>query len=467
MIVEKILQSKKNSNCILDLEKSLLSDDEDGILSSMDTFQELFTQLYKRKMIQLSSDLDTNEEIYRLWLIERKNDLVTNLLSYLNYENEKIQEKSLEVLMTLVRLEGAHKETWNFPVELFDKIVNELLNSNINQEMNVLKFQEYMQYDDILLHSLKAVMDILNKMEEVSDIFLTNLFYLLNTIRYPKEFQTGGYNTLLSQNNPKIAPFFFKKRQLRRLFSDVWERYLKFPLPLPLLKKVLLVLHKKVIPHLENPCLMTDFLTDSYSQKGVISLLSLNSLFLLMDKYNIEYPDFFVKLYSLTNAEVINGKFNLRFFYLSDLFLSSIHIPAYLIAAFVKKLSRIALISRTDSVLRILCLVINLMIRHKSVSVLFHREDPTTAFEDPFDFDEPDPAKCRAIESSLWEIKTLQSHVVPSVCRKAKMINRPLPSVELENVALNATMDSLYKNQRKRPFTEVPLSLCKPLKICL
>ncbi|GFY79068.1 nucleolar complex protein 4 homolog B [Trichonephila inaurata madagascariensis] len=444
MIVEKILQSKKNSNCILDLEKSLLSDDEGGILSSMDTFQELFTQLYTRKMIQLSSDLDTNEEKYRLWLIERKNDLVANLLTYLNYENEKIQEKSLEVLMTLVRLEGAHKETWNFPVKLFDKIVNELLNSNINQEMNVLKFQEYMQYDDILLHSLKAVMDILNKMEEVTDIFLTNLFYLLNTIRYPKEeFQTVGCNAFLSQNNPKTAPFLLKRRQLRRLFSDVWGRYLKFPLPLPLLKKVLLVLHRKVIPHLENPCLMTDFLTDSYSQKGVISLLSLNSLFLLMDKYNIEYPDFFVKLYSLTNAEVINGKFNLRFFYLTDLFLSSIHIPAYLIAAFVKKLSRIALISRTDCVLRILCLVINLMIRHKSVSVLFDREDPTTAIEDPFDFDEPDPLKCRAMESSLWEIKTLQSHVVPSVCRKAKMINRPLQSFELENVALNATMDSV------------------------
>ncbi|PRD28766.1 UNVERIFIED_CONTAM: noc4l-b [Trichonephila clavipes] len=323
MFVEKILQSKKNSNCILDLEKSLLSDDEDGILSSMDTFQELFTQLYKRKMIQLSSDLDTNEEIYRLWLIERKNDLVTNLLSYLNYENEKIQEKSLEVLMTLVRLEGAHKETWNFPVELFDKIVNELLNSNINQEMNVLKFQEYMQYDDILLHSLKAVMDILNKMEESSTLlkFLSKCMCICLPMN-------AEYSVLYIKKSvdPKIAPFFFKKRQLRRLFSDVWERYLKFPLPLPLLKKVLLVLHKKVIPHLENPCLMTDFLTDSYSQKGVISLLSLNSLFLLMDKYNIEYPDFFVKLYSLTNAEVINGKFNLRFFYLSDLFLSSIRI---------------------------------------------------------------------------------------------------------------------------------------------
>ncbi|GFS95922.1 nucleolar complex protein 4 homolog B [Nephila pilipes] len=464
MIVEKILQSKKNANCILDLEKSLLSNDEDDILSSMHTYQKLFVQLYERNMIQLSPNLDSNEEKYRLWLIDRKNDLVDNLLTYLNYNNEKIQGESLEVLMTLVKLEGLNSEEWNFPNELFGKIVNELLSHCVDEKGNIHKFQEYMQYHDILMHSLKAALNILNDKEKVTDIFLTNLFYLLNTINFPKEFQTTTPNTYLPQGSLK-APFFCKKNLLRKLFSNTWFRYLKFQLPIPVLKRVLLMLHKKVIPHLQNPCLLTDFLTDSYNQKGIISLLSLNSLFFLIDRYNVEYPDFFLKLYSLTNAEIINGKYSPRFFYLCDLFLSSTHLPAYLIGAFVKKLSRIALLSQTDSILRILCLVINLIIRHKSITVLINQENPTEMFEDPFDFDASDPAKSCALDSSLWEIKTLQSHIVPEISRKAKMINRALPSLELENTALDITIDSLYKKERKRHFTEVPLAVNRPLKI--
>ena len=35
--------------------------------------------------------------------------------------------------------------------------------------------------------------------------------------------------------------------------------------------------------------------------------------------------------------------------------------------------------------------------------------------EDPFDNTEEDPAKSHAIDSSLWEIESLQSHILPQV----------------------------------------------------
>jgi len=44
--------------------------------------------------------------------------------------------------------------------------------------------------------------------------------------------------------------------------------------------------------------------------------------------------------------------------------------------------------------------------------------------------EERDPAKCRAIESSLWEVKTLQSHLIPKIADEAKFINKDLPKVE-------------------------------------
>ncbi|XP_055936946.1 nucleolar complex protein 4 homolog [Argiope bruennichi] len=466
MAIEKILQSKKNANCILDLEKTLLSNDDDSILSTMDTFQELFTQLFLKNLIQLIPGLDKNEEKYRLWLIERKKDLINNLLIYLNHDNEKLQKKSLDVLLTLVKLESVNKDVWDFPKELFGRIIFELLSPHIDQQTNILRFQVYASYDDIFMYTLKAIMNILDKKEEVTDIFLTNLFYLLNALKYPDEFHTSKVNTLLPQDSLK-TPFCLKEKVICKLFSNTWNRFLKFQLPFPVLKRVLLVLHKKVIPHLQNPYLLTDFLTDSYKQGGINSLLSLNSLYFLMAHYNVEYPDFFKNFYCLISKDVVNGKFSSRFFYLCDLFLSSTHLPAYLIASFAKRLSRIALLSKTDSILKIIVLVINLFIRHKTISVLIHKESPTELSEDPFVFEASDPAESHALESSLWEIKTLQNHIIPEISRKAKILNHPLPSVELDfSSTLDISLDSLYRKERKRKFEEVPLVVSRPFKTC-
>jgi U3 small nucleolar RNA-associated protein 19 len=44
--------------------------------------------------------------------------------------------------------------------------------------------------------------------------------------------------------------------------------------------------------------------------------------------------------------------------------------------------------------------------------------------------EEADPLKSQAIESSLWELQTLQNHILPSIATAAKFINMPLPSVE-------------------------------------
>ncbi|GIY61255.1 nucleolar complex protein 4 homolog B [Caerostris darwini] len=466
MIVEKILQSKKNANCILDLEKAVLSNDEGDILSGINTYQELLNELHNRNMIQITPGLDENEVKYRRWLADRKNDFVNNLLVYLNHTNEQIQETSIDVLMALIKLEGVGREVWNFPKELFGKIIHELLSAEVDQQANILRFQKYASHDDIIMYTLKtvkAILDIFDKTEEVTNIFLANLFYLLNVIKYPKKFQTDEPNTLLPQNNLK-EPFFLKKKFFCKLFSDTWLKFLKLQLPFSVLKKVLLILHKRVVPYLQNPCLLLDFLTDSYDRGGILSLLSLSSLFFLIDKYNVEYPDFFQKFYSLTNAEIINGKYSARYFYLCDLFLSSTHVPAYLIAAFAKKLSRIALKSKTDNILRIIVLVINFIIRHKSLTIMIHQEIPTDISEDPFKFEELDPARSCAMDSSLWEIKTLQSHIIPEIARKAKMINHSLPSIELEfHTTLDVSMDSLYKKERKRKFEEVALAVKRPV----
>lgn len=88
-------------------------------------------------------------------------------------------------------------------------------------------------------------------------------------------------------------------KQHQHAFSQAWVALLRHPLPHDAYKKILVQLPDEIMPHLVNPLLLSDFLTDSYSLGGVTSLLALNSLFILIQDYNFDYPDFYNKLYRL------------------------------------------------------------------------------------------------------------------------------------------------------------------------
>lgn len=44
--------------------------------------------------------------------------------------------------------------------------------------------------------------------------------------------------------------------------------------------------------------------------------------------------------------------------------------------------------------------------------------------------------KTNAIDSSLWELKTLEQHVLPQVSNAVNFINKPLPNAEWDLTAL-------------------------------
>ena len=62
----------------------------------------------------------------------------------------------------------------------------------------------------------------------------------------------------------------------------------------------------------------------------------------------------FQKLYELLTPDVLHVKYRARFFHLADRFLMSTHLPEYLVAAFVKRLSRIALTGPSNALLMVL-----------------------------------------------------------------------------------------------------------------
>ena len=91
-----------------------------------------------------------------------------------------------------------------------------------------------------------------------------------------------------------------------------------------------------------------------------------------------------------------------RFFYPGS------HLPGYLVASFIKRIARLALSAPPGGARLCIVFVANLMVRHPSCCVLAHRPD-CTLDQDPFRLDQEDPAKTRAMDSSLWEIKVKSS----------------------------------------------------------
>lgn len=82
---------------------------------------------------------------------------------------------------------------------------------------------------------------------------------------------------------------------------------------------------------------------------------------------------------------------------------------------------------------------------------------------DPFIDEERDPLKSNAINSSLWEVLSLQSHVVPSVANAAKFINHPLPSVEKDfGELLDKTSKDLFDKEMSKVSKSIVLNFEKP-----
>lgn len=407
---------------------------------------------------------------YQRWLRKNYTTFLDQLLELLSsHSPAEIQACSLAAVMRLVQAEGhAHQNRFGgyiFPNHLFHLVVSRLLGNQTDRRVLIGHMKEFLQYDDVRLHWLKNIASIVlteleQKRSKTSTEFIANVHCALRLVRMPAyeaalgncftgeppaaphsegsdggEAGEGGEG---EQAPPKAKRSKTSKRKIsdvsklskhRKHFSEAWLAFLRLPLPAALHKKVLLTLHSEVMAHLLEPRLLIDYLTDSYDAGGVTSLLALNGLFALMHQYHLDYPDFYTKLYALLDSSVLHVKYMPRFFDLLDTFLSSTHLPLYLVAAFAKKIARLSLSAPPNGVMVAVVFVTNLIKRHSNCRVLLHRnnaqDDEVDLSADPYELGEVDPAKSGALESCLWELKTLQSHVCPAVALLLQRLLEP------------------------------------------
>ncbi|ODV64160.1 ribosome biosynthesis protein NOC4, partial [Ascoidea rubescens DSM 1968] len=393
------------------------------------------------------------------------------LLNEIKFDNDLILD-GLEIYIRLIKLES-EEDSNSFPVETYNKLIHsiflesingKLLNDGTNDSILVQEFNNnYLnKFDDFKYYFLSEINSVLSdlkdsnfKSDEYSEAQIQSIFS--NEYEEEEEEDDDIKKEIYFIKNPvsvvKKQAIYFKK------FEENWFIILSNPNLLKIqLKTTLLILHKKIIPYLNKPSSLMDFLTDCYNLNDdlVIQILSLNGLFELIKDYNLDYPDFYNKLYKLfLNPLILSNNYKSRLFRLVEVFFNSTHLPINLLASFIKKMSRLSLNNSSSSVVIIIPFIYNLIKKHPNLMILIHniKENENPNYKDPFNNNEENVYKTNAIDSSLWELETMMTHYHPNIATLAKIFKEPFRkmSYNMEDF-LDWSYQGLLDSEKKRRF---------------
>jgi U3 small nucleolar RNA-associated protein 19 len=463
---QEFLSSRKNPNSLLDIVRHFESGAD--LSSCLLTLELVFTNLLKDGSMYIEivplKPVEKNEaNQYKEWLKNIYESCFDRIVETLNHDSHKIQIQGLSTAMNILSHEGKFpletKGSLDFyvPLNRVKPILRKLLFNKHNNTELINKYTEYLLYNDILFFTWKLLPSLTDKTNP-NETYLMNYLQLLEKLQLKQHPE----NQLLCEHGNGES-FTFDEAVTTRALNKIWHCVMLWEHTPRTHKQLLIVLLERVLPHLEKPLLLTDFLMDSLDVGGPVSLLALQGIFTMIKDHNLNYPNIFAKLYSMFEPEIFHTKYKARLFYLSDWFLSSTHLPENLVAAFVKRLARLALIAPSEDVIIICMFIGNLIFRHPGLKCLLNHPTGGSASTDPYIMEERDPIKSNAINSSLWEIQTLQQHALPNVATAARFINSPLPTVEWDlGQVLDSTGDDIFDKELKKHSKFIALAFDKP-----
>ncbi|GLT87225.1 hypothetical protein SLE2022_053200 [Rubroshorea leprosula] len=526
------------------------------ILESLLSLQAFFTTILQEHPLSSSaskrqrskdSAKDDSELIYHTWLRSKFDEFVRSLIEVLvsSEPEEPLKEVILDTFMEFVKMGSGGR----FNSSIYQKLLHSIINSEAPAEfLSDLLASKYLKYIDVRYFTYISMQKLAKTLEskdicdtntickdgnaeshsrESMELCIYKMHYILLHIpplegldeNAELEMWSGSGFVIKEGNDDmeaaelrkaagkrcKIAKYvnnvlssatIAKKMKLK--FTKAWMAFLRLPLPVDVYKEVLVTLHQAVIPYLSNPIVLCDFLTRSYDIGGVVSVMALSSLFVLMTQHGLEYPNFYEKLYALLGPSIFMAKHRAKFFQLLDSCLKSPLLPAYLAAAFAKKLSRMALSVPPSGSLVIIALIHNLLRRHPSINCLVHQDDGDESAKDDskadeivhkakeretgtdnknpgvdhFNNEEKNPIKSNAMRSSLWEIDTLHHHYCPPISRFVSSLKNDL-TVRSKTTEMNikdlssGSYATVFADEIRRRVKQVPLAFYKATPTCL
>lgn len=485
-------EDKKNYNKVVQLVNELLVGeealkDESRIRFLVVALLQIFKKMFSR------GDLNSKDQLAE-WCRQVYETFKAKLLSVVSSlpVETSLGLDSLDVYMQLIEQESVYfasrRDAPYFPNKTLRSLIEALWESPIEggtqgnssgQSENPLLLEfvgkYYKPYADIQFYFQSEYNQLLENPQYTTT---QSMGKWLATVNHDSSCTNEGVELEVYVPNPPQVVESVSK--FRSLLEKNWLSMVSGELSLPQYKTTLLVLHKRIIPHVPNPTKFMDFLTDSYNLQssdanaGMVPVLALNGLFELMLRFNLEYPNFYQKLYGLITASLMHARHRARFFRLVDTFLASTHLSAHLIASFIKRLARLTLNAPPAAIVSVIPFVYNLLKKHPSCMVMLHNPAYVTdlfmnpeqlervkalreSYVDPFDDQEPNPENTRAMESSLWELASLTEHYHPNVATLAKIFGQPFRKVNynMEDF-LDWSYDTLLAAETSRRFKVLP-----------
>ncbi|KAK5990509.1 hypothetical protein PT974_08777 [Cladobotryum mycophilum] len=473
LMEQGILESKKNYNDITILlsKASDYDDDEGESMLATVALCRIFVRLLAQSSLTLKKGLSDKDTIVVNWLKDQLSQYKSLLLDILRIE--ELASTALALSMRILKAEGEYmhnKDEYSFPQTYLESILTALIMSDDDEARKSFLEVYVEEYDDIRYYAFKLVKNILGRLdkENIPDAIFDRVFALLSAL----DGVPGSAEELEDFYVPKPQKKNHNLRsvnQHKRQAQDAWLAVMGIVETKDQRKQILNVISTTIATWFTKPELLSDFLTGCYNAGGSMSLLALSGVFYLIQERNLDYPSFYPKLYSLLDRDILHSKHRARFFRLLDTFLGSTHLPAALVASFIKRISRLALNAPPSAIAFVVPWMYNLLKRHPLCTFMVHREtrDPELkkhmqdqGAEDPFNPDETDPMETGAIDSCLWEVVQLQSHYHPNVATIAKIISEQFTkqSYNMEDFldhSYASLLDAeMAKEVRKAPVVE-------------
>lgn len=454
-ICAEIEESPKNYNKLTLLLKCFKKATETINSKNMSFVRQFIFQLYsvflnfcKKRFLRITKSESDNQKAVSKWIISKYTEFQGHLLAIWELTGDDeclatVKIDVLEILLKLVRDEssynGAEKGQKYFPEALYQTIITKLLTVG-----EVSQIDDHSTIDDFLLNEFYE--NYFNKYWDLKYYF----FHILKTgvvTQNDKESKLAISKTItllklneLYQNEDDILNFDLWCKNVNdnviyaiNIFGLNFEKYminlLSLPMDMSEYKGLLKILHKRVMPYMNEAQKLLDFLSSIYfygieKKDPSLAILALNGLWVLMKDYNLDYPEFYKNLYAVLTPQFLHIDETAKFFRLLELFMSSTHLPSAIVASFIKRLARLCLTAPPSGIISCVPFIYNLMKLHPTCILLIHSKNQDVDYVDPYNVEETDPVKTLAIGSSLWEMSTLLNHYHPNVSSLVKIFTQ-------------------------------------------
>ncbi|XP_026323958.1 nucleolar complex protein 4 homolog A isoform X2 [Hyposmocoma kahamanoa] len=431
----EFLNSRKHANNLADI-LQMFEAETDNYTPLLLTIEVIFTELLKRgdliqEIVPLKPIDHSAEAEYTRWLRDCYETATTRALECIKRGRSCSRRQALITTCKLLQAEGKYpmesSPGYYFPSVRLKNIFSVLLDSETAMTAPIARFQEFTEYRDVQQYGLK-VLSTLAYRKSPTPMYMQNYLELMDKLlvsEIPVEIKMKVKDREEDEKEEKLlcgtddkAPFPYNPGVCRRYANRCWGFACQWPLceEPRTHRRALLLLVERLMPLLTRPHLATDMLCDSLDAGGPISMLALQGVLELVRRHNIDYPDLYDRLYVMFEPEMFATRYKRRLMHLADIFLSSTHLPEGLVAAFAKRLSRLALVASPEDACGLLQLVANMILRHPGLKRMICYEDsPAIMSSDPYVMEETCASNSRALGSSLWEVAALQRHFCASV----------------------------------------------------